>query len=50
MEYVKSPLDYTGNKYRILSQIQPHFPTDANLIITYKNKIILNQKGSLVIY
>ena len=26
MKYIKSPLNYTGNKYRILSQIQPYFP------------------------
>lgn len=26
MNYIKSPLNYTGNKYRILSQIQPYFP------------------------
>lgn len=24
--YVKSPLNYTGNKFRILPQIRPHFP------------------------
>lgn len=26
MENIKSPLNYTGNKYRILDQIKPYFP------------------------
>jgi len=30
---IKSPLNYTGNKYRILPQILPYFPTDAKVIV-----------------
>ena len=31
--HVKSPLNYTGNKYRILSQIKPHFPQHINTMV-----------------
>ncbi len=31
--FVKSPLNYTGNKYRILSQIQPHFPQSIGTMV-----------------
>lgn len=30
---VKSPLNYTGNKYRILPQILPYFPQNANVVV-----------------
>lgn len=30
MEFIKSPLNYTGNKYRILKQIVPFFPKKIN--------------------
>ena len=30
---IKSPLNYTGNKYRILSQILPHFPKHTNKMV-----------------
>lgn len=33
MEYIKSPLNYTGNKYRILSQIQPFFPKQIKTMV-----------------
>jgi site-specific DNA-adenine methylase len=28
--YIKSPLNYTGNKYNLLDQIMPLFPQDFN--------------------
>lgn len=31
--YIKSPLNYTGNKYRILSQIQQYFPRRIHCMI-----------------
>lgn len=31
--FVKSPLNYTGNKYRILSQIRPHFPQTIGTMV-----------------
>lgn len=30
MKLVKSPLNYTGGKYRLLQQILPYFPTEIN--------------------
>ena len=33
MENIKSPLNYTGNKFRILEQIKKHFPKKANCMI-----------------
>ena len=33
MKYVKSPLNYTGNKFRILNQIQPYFPDNINVMV-----------------
>lgn len=33
MEFIKSPLNYTGNKYRILKQIQPYFPKEINVMV-----------------
>lgn len=33
MEYIKSPLNYTGNKYRILAQIQPYFPKNIKIMV-----------------
>lgn len=32
-KYLKSPLNYTGNKYRILSQIIPYFPERVNTFV-----------------
>lgn len=31
--YIKSPLNYTGNKYRILPQILPHFPKKIGTMV-----------------
>lgn len=33
MQFIKSPLNYTGNKFRILPQIQPYFPKDINTMV-----------------
>ncbi|MDE7071017.1 MAG: DNA adenine methylase [Clostridia bacterium] len=33
MDYIKSPLNYTGNKYRILSQIQSYFPSKIKVMV-----------------
>lgn len=32
-DLIKSPLNYTGNKYRILNQIKPYFPKKINCMI-----------------
>ncbi len=31
--YVKSPLNYIGNKYRIIDQIHQYFPKDINTMV-----------------
>lgn len=31
--FIKSPLNYTGNKYRILDQILPFFPKNAKIMV-----------------
>lgn len=33
MEYIKSPLNYIGNKYRIISQIQRYFPSEIDNMV-----------------
>ena len=33
MELIKSPLNYTGNKFRILPQIQPYFPKEIDTMV-----------------
>ena len=33
MKYIKSPLNYTGGKYKLLSQILPLFPSDINKFV-----------------
>lgn len=33
MNLIKSPLNYTGNKYRILNQIQPFFPKEIDVMV-----------------
>lgn len=32
-KYIKSPMNYTGGKYKLLPQIQPLFPTDINMFV-----------------
>ena len=33
MEYIKSPLNYTGGKYKLLPQIIPEFPNNINTFV-----------------
>lgn len=32
-EYIKTPLNYTGNKFRLLEQIHPYFPQKINIMV-----------------
>ena len=32
-DYVKSPMNYTGNKYRIIEQIHKYFPNDIDVMV-----------------
>jgi len=61
MTYIKSPMNYTGGKYKLLPQIQPLFPTDINMFVDLftgggniavnvnANKIIANDNEKHVI-
>lgn len=61
MEYVKSPMNYIGNKYRIMSQIQKWFPKNINTMVdlfcggcdvsinTKANRVIANDINCYVI-
>ncbi|MDE7417918.1 MAG: DNA adenine methylase [Lachnospiraceae bacterium] len=33
MQYIKAPMNYIGNKYRIMGQIQKWFPRNVNLMV-----------------
>lgn len=33
MEYIKSPMNYIGNKYRIMSQLQDRFPKNIEVMV-----------------
>ena len=33
MKYIKSPINYIGNKYKLISQIEPLFPRKINKFI-----------------
>ena len=33
VKLIKTPLNYTGNKYRILSQIQQYFPSEIDCMV-----------------
>ena len=33
MKLIKSPINYTGNKFRILNQIQPYFPKNIGTMV-----------------
>ena len=56
--FIKSPLNYTGGKYKLLEQIVPHFPTNIGCFVdlfcggcnvginVVANKVILNDSCS----
>lgn len=62
LKYIKSPLNYTGNKFRILDQIQPYFPDSIEVMVdlfcggatvglnTKCNKIIFIDNESRIIW
>ena len=33
MDYIKSPLNYTGNKYRLLNQFEKFFPKEIDTFV-----------------
>lgn len=51
--YKKSPINYVGNKYRLLSQIIPHFPKYINTYVDLfggSGTVLLNVKADHYIY
>lgn len=61
-ELIQSPLNYTGGKYKLLSQILPHFPQDIDLFVDLFsgggnvgvnvpcNRVIFNDNNELLRY
>ena len=59
-KYIKSPMNYTGGKYKLLNQILPLFPKDINTFVDLftggcsvavnvnANKIIANDFNDLL--
>ena len=51
-KYIKSPMNYTGGKYKLLHQIEPLFPEDINLFVdlfTGGGNIAVNVKANKII-
>lgn len=51
-KYVKSPMNYTGGKYKLLHQIEPLFPEDINLFVdlfTGGGNIAVNVKADKIV-
>lgn len=52
-EYIKSPINYVGGKYRIISQLIPLFPTKINTFVDVfggSGTVLLNAKAEHYIY
>lgn len=53
MEYLKSPINYTGNKYKILKQIVPLFPNNINTFVDVfggSGTVMINVRAKHYIY
>ena len=51
-KYIKSPMNYTGGKYKLLHQIEPLFPEDVNLFVdlfTGGGNIAVNVKANKIV-
>ena len=51
-KYIKSPMNYTGGKYKLLHQIEPLFPEDINLFVdlfTGGGNIAVNVKANKIV-
>jgi len=52
-KYIKSPINYTGNKYRLLDKILPLFPNDINRFIDLfggSGTVLLNVDAASYVY
>lgn len=51
-KYIKSPMNYTGGKYKLLHQIEPSFPENINLFVdlfTGGGNIAVNVKANKIV-
>ena len=51
--YIKSPINYIGNKYKLISQIIPLFPKNINTFIDLfggSGTVLINTKANNYIY
>ena len=52
-KYIKSPINYVGNKYKLLNQIIPLFPDDINTFVDVfggSGTVLINTKAKNYIY
>ena len=52
-QYIKSPINYIGNKYKLISQIIPLFPDDINIFVDVfggSGTVLINTKAKHYIY
>lgn len=52
-KYIKSPINYTGNKYKLISQIRPLFPKEINTfadIFSGSGTVLINTDAKSYIY
>lgn len=52
-KYIKSPINYIGNKYKLISQIEPLFPRDINTFVDVfggSGTVLINSKANQFIY
>ena len=53
MEYIKSPINYVGNKYRLLKDLVPLFPKDINTFVDVfsgSGTVLINVNANKYIY
>ena len=52
-DYIKSPINYIGNKYKLISQIEPLFPRKINIFIDVfggSGTVLINTQAEHYIY
>ena len=53
MEYIKSPINYIGNKYRLLKNLVPLFPEDIDTFVDVfsgSGTVLINVNANKYIY
>ena len=52
-QYIKSPINYVGNKYKLLSQMEPLFPQDIDTFVDVfggSGTVLINTQAKQYIY